>query len=75
MILWLSWTLGVGGAFGMWLAGRKSWHGWAVGLALQPFWLVFAVAAHAWGLIVSPLLYGTVYARNLRAWRAERPVA
>jgi hypothetical protein len=68
----LSWVLGVGGACGMWLAGRKSWTGWAVGLAMQPVWLLFAWRAHAWGLIVSPLLYGSVYARNLARWHRER---
>lgn len=65
----LGWVLSVGGACGMYLAGRKSWYGWVLGLCLQPAWLLFAVIEREWGLVVSPLLYGSVYARNLIRWK------
>lgn len=41
---------------------------WAplVGLAGQPFWIVFAVQAQAWGLLALSLAYSAVYVRG--AW-------
>ena len=41
---------------------------WApvVGLAGQPFWLWFALAADAWGLLALSLAYSAVYAHG--AW-------
>lgn len=41
---------------------------WAplVGLAGQPFWLLFAWRSEAWGLLVLSLAYSVVYARG--AW-------
>lgn len=64
-------VLSVWGAVGMYIAGRKSWYGWAMGLAIQPVWVVFAIVVDSWPLILSPLLYGSVYARNLWCWRQE----
>lgn len=41
---------------------------WAcvVGLAGQPFWIIFAVSVNAWGLLALSLAYSAVYARG--AW-------
>jgi hypothetical protein len=41
---------------------------WApvVGLAGQPFWMLFAVQASAWGLLLLSFAYTAVYARG--AW-------
>ena len=61
--------LGIAGAFGMWLAGRDSYKGWAVGLAIQPVWVVFFVVVGSYTGLLAPLLYGSVYARNLWKWR------
>lgn len=69
---WLGLVLAVWGAAGMWVAGRGRWHGWAMGLAVQPVWAVFAIVVHSWPLLFSPLLYATVYARNLWGWRNKR---
>jgi hypothetical protein len=47
---------------------------WAplVGLAGQPFWLVFAVQAGAWGLFALSLAYSAVYVRGAwLQWRAR----
>jgi hypothetical protein len=68
----LSLVLAVFGAAGMWVAGRGRWQGWALGLAAQPVWAVFALVVHTWPLLLSPLLYGFVYARNLLRWRRHR---
>ena len=71
MILALSIVLATTGCAGLLLAGRGRWQGWALGLAAQPVWAAFSVATHAWGLLVSCVMYGTVYARNIAAWRAK----
>lgn len=49
--------------------GRK----WAplIGLAGQPFWIVFAIQVEAWGLIPLATAYSVVYARG--AWVQWRP--
>jgi hypothetical protein len=68
--LW-SWALTAVGVFGLWLAGRRSPWGWAVGVAAQVLWLAYALSTRQWGFIVSCFAYGAVYLRNFRAWRAE----
>lgn len=48
---------------------------WApvVGLAGQPFWLLFAWQSSAWGLMVLAVAYSCVYARGAWVqWRAAR---
>jgi len=66
---WWSWALTIIGVFGLWLAGRKDWRGWLVGLCAQLLWIAYASASHQWGFYVSALAYGAVYGRNLLAWR------
>jgi hypothetical protein len=70
--LW-SWTLTAIGVTGLYLAGRRSWTGWAIGLAAQTLWLTYAIVTRQWGFIVSALAYGAVYTRNLRAWLKPTP--
>lgn len=46
---------------------------WAplVGLAGQPFWIIFAVQAGAWGLLALSIAYSAVYVRGAWIqWRA-----
>ena len=68
--LW-SYALTAVGVFGLYLAGRKVWWSWGVGIGAQALWVAYAVATAQWGFIVSAFAYGWVYARNFRAWRAE----
>lgn len=75
MAYW-SYILTAVGVFGLWLAGRKSKFGWAVGLGAQVLWLSYAVTTEQWGFIVSAVAYGWVYSKNFLAWRqAEQEVA
>lgn len=69
--LW-SWVLAAVGVFGLWLAGRRSAWGWAVGIAAQALWFVYAVATRQWGFLASSFAYGWVYTANFRRWRAEQ---
>lgn len=75
MSQWWSWALTAIGVTGLFLAGRKVWWAWLIGLGAQVFWIAYAVASRQWGFIVSALAYGSVYLRNARRWRAESKVA
>ena len=68
--LW-SYLLTAVGVTGIWLAGRKSTWGWAIGLGAQVLWVAYAVATRQWGFIISALVYGSVYARNWVRWTRE----
>ncbi|WP_045740892.1 hypothetical protein [Actinoplanes rectilineatus] len=70
--LW-SWALTAVGVFGIWLAGRRSPWGWAVGIGAQALWLAYALATRQWGFLVSVAAYTWVYTRNFRAWRTPAP--
>jgi hypothetical protein len=59
------------GVFGLWVAGRNDWRGWALGLADEGLWIIYAVHTGQWPFALSALAYGWVYWRNLRAWRAK----
>ena len=66
---WLGLCLGAAGAFGMWVSGHGRWQGWAVGLAIQPVWVVFFLVVGSYTGLAVPALYGSVYAWNLWKWR------
>lgn len=64
-MMW-SYVLAAGGIFGIWLAGRNNYWGWALGLAMQAIWLAYALATRQYGFIITALGYGWVYWVNLR---------
>lgn len=45
--LW-SWLLMAVGVTGLYLAGKRSWTGWAVGLAAQLLWLAYSITTEQW---------------------------
>lgn len=69
--IWWSILLTTVGVLGIWLAGRRSMWGWAVGLGAQLLWIAYAVATKQWGFIASAVAYGFVYARNFYRWHVE----
>ncbi len=64
-----SYVLTAVGAAGLLLAGRMQRIGWLIGLAAQGLWISYALATEQYGFVISALIYGSVYARNYRAWR------
>jgi len=70
----LAWSavLAAVGIFGLYIAGRKLWWGWLVGLGAQALWIGYAVVTRQWGFIASAIAYGWVYGRNAIRWRRER---
>lgn len=75
LIFCLSLVMATAGCAGLWLAGRGHWQGWALGLAVQPVWAAFAVLTKGYGLLLTCVMYGTVYAQNLLRWRRELSTA
>lgn len=74
MIAWWSWLLTAVGVTGLYFAGRKRALGWAIGLGAQLLWIAYALSTRQYGFLASAAAYGWVYAKNFRAWRAEREV-
>ena len=66
-----SWLLTIVGVTGIYVAGRKSYWGWAIGLGAQALWLAYSIQTHQYGFTASCLVYGAVYAKNLRKWRRD----
>lgn len=66
-----SWILTAVGVFGLYLAGRRSPWGWAVGIAAQVLWFAYSISTRQWGFLVSCFAYGAVYSRNFVRWRRE----
>lgn len=66
-----SYALGALGIFGLWLAGKGDWRGWAVGLGAQFAWMAYAIATHQWGFIFTAVAYGLVYGKNALRWLRE----
>ncbi len=69
--MWWSWILTAVGVTGLYLAGKKVWWAWFVGLGAQALWLAYAVSTKQYGFLVSAVAYGWVYAKNGRAWMRE----
>ena len=70
--MWWSWILTGVGVLGLYLAGRKFWWAWLIGLGAQVLWIAYAIATHQYGFIVSAVAYGWVYAKNARGWRQDQ---
>ena len=56
------------GLAGLYLAGKKNYWGWGIGLAAQLLWIVYAVVSEQYGFILSALAYGFVYGKNFVDW-------
>lgn len=69
-----SYVLTAVGVFGLYLAGRRIWWAWGVGIGAQVLWFAYAISTEQWGFIVSCLAYGWVYTKNFLAWRHEHRV-
>jgi hypothetical protein len=74
MTWWWSYLLTAVGVFGLWLAGRKSKAGWAVGIGAQGLWIAYATATRQWGFYASAVAYGAVYVCNFARWQREERV-
>lgn len=69
---WWSVLLAVVGVTGLYIAGRKSWVGWAIGLGAQLLWVAYALVSDQPGFLLSAAAYGWVNGTNLRRWLVEK---
>lgn len=70
--IYLPWLLSAITIYMTVLAGNKTRWAWAVGLGNQALWLIWIVAAAAWGLIPMNAALWVVYARNHLKWQQEQ---
>ena len=68
---WWSWALTVVGLTCFWLAGRKVWWAWFVGIAGQSLWLAYSIVTGQLGFLVGVGAYTAVYVRNQIRWTRE----
>ena len=66
--LW-SWLLTAVGL--SWLAGRRVWWCWYIGLGGQVAWLAYSLITQQWGFLVGVAAYSIVYTRNAIHWTRE----
>ncbi len=69
--LW-SWVLTTMGVTCFYLAGRKVWWAWYVGLATQVVWLTYSIVTEQWGFLAGCAFYSWVYVTNAVRWTRER---
>lgn len=69
-MLW-SFILMAFGVAGLYLAGKKNYWGWGLGLVAQALWASYAITTGQWGFLISAFVYGVVYARNFFKWAPE----
>ena len=72
--LW-SWVLTLMGVTCFWLAGRKVWWTWYLGLCTQVVWVAYSVLTQQWGFLAGCALYTWVYAGNAIRWTREHRAA
>jgi hypothetical protein len=65
---WWSYALTLVGVTGVFLAGRKDWRGWAVGILSEIVWIIYAIVTMQYGFIFGALAYGAVFTKNLIEW-------
>jgi hypothetical protein len=66
-----SWILSCVGGFGIYLAGKKDWRGWAVGILSETLWLAYAIITKQYGFVFGSVLYSTILINNLYGWLQE----
>ena len=66
-----SWVLSCIGGFGIYLAGKKDWRGWAVGIISEVLWLAYAIITRQYGFVFGSILYSTILVNNLYGWLQE----
>lgn len=74
VVFWLPFLLSAITVWMTLMAGNLHRSAWLVGLANQALWLVWIVAAQAWGLIPLNIVLWVVYARNHFKWKAAHNI-
>jgi nicotinamide riboside transporter PnuC len=67
----MDWILTAVGLTCFWLAGRKIWWAWYVGLTSQLLWAGYALSTRQYGFLLGVVAYSAVYTNNAIKWTAE----
>jgi nicotinamide riboside transporter PnuC len=67
-----TWILSGNTVLMMWLAGRKKYSAWIVGLLNQGFWIYLIYDKKTYGLIVLTVLLWCIYTKNLITWIKDK---
>jgi hypothetical protein len=65
---YLPWVLSAITCYMTLMVGNKNKWSWALGLANQVLWVIWIVAASAWGLLPMTAVLTVLYARNHIRW-------
>lgn len=60
------------GILGIYVAGKDSKWGWAIGLGAQVLWVIYAIVTAQYGFIISAFGYGYFYGLNFYKWHNRR---
>lgn len=71
MSIWWSWLLTAVGVLAVYLIGSQRRSGFALGVAAQALWIVYAVVTEQYGFVIASLLYATMYARGWKKWTSN----
>lgn len=69
-----SYLLTAVGVVGLLIAGRKNLWGWAICIASQVLWAIYAITTHQLGFLIAAGIYSAVYGKNFLAWQREKAV-
>jgi len=69
-MIW-SFVLAAIGILGLYLAGKKNYWGWAVGVFAQILWIAYALTTKQYDFLATAVAYGFVYSKNFIQWRKE----
>ena len=75
IVFWLSLILALVSCVGLLFVGKGYWWGWALGIAVQPVWAIFAIITHAYGLLLSCGMFAVANWTNLRRARSPLPAS
>lgn len=68
---WWSWLLGLWGATGFWLIGKKIWWAWWINVASQVVWFAYAVITEQYGFLVVTFIYAFTFTKSALAWTRD----
>lgn len=66
-----SWILTAVGLTCFFLAGRKVWWAWYIGIGGQVLWLIYSLVTLQWGFLAGVIAYTVVYSKNAYSWTRE----
>lgn len=67
-------VLAIIGITGLFIAGKKNYWGWAIGVFAQTLWIAYALSTHQYGFLATAVAYTWVYSKNFLQWRKDSQI-